>query len=733
MKIKKDIDYSIDSIKLNKNTITLYGWAASEDPDNKVFFDVTDSSGNYVKYRKDRIERKDVSALKYGNRENSLYGFALTFPYKRNNFYTLTFYNDKDSVVLSISKAFLNKYRVHKAISSIIHGKPLKNLQLKKGMDYNHWFKQTSPDKKELSLEKHEKFPMNAPKFSIVVPLYETPEVYLKALIGSFLAQTYTNFEVCFADGSSEDKKLKTIVQKYSHHDSRIKYHFIGENRGISGNTNEALHMATGDFIVLCDHDDLITPNALYEFAKAIIDNPECDSIYSDEDKISSNGKDLFDPHFKPDFNEDMLTSVNYICHLFGVRKSLVQKFGEFDSSYDGAQDYDFIFRMTEHSKQIVHVAKILYHWRTHQNSTSENPESKLYAYEAGAKAIRAHYHRVHPEIEIERIEKGISLGIYHTCFKFKEQPFVSVIIPNKDHTADLDKVIRSLIQKSTWKSLEFIIVENNSTDEKTFTYYDKIEQEFPQVHVVRYKGTFNFSKICNFGASKAKADYLLFMNNDVELINPDSVLEMMGYAQRTDVGVVGCRLLYDDNTIQHAGVVVGIGGTADHVFRGHFSENDTYFNRAMIAQDYSAVTAAVMMVRRDAFEAAGRFDENLAVAFNDIDFCLKVRSINKLVVYTPYASFHHYESKSRGFEDTFDKQVRFVSEIKVFLGKWTPFIKKGDPYYNPNLTVHNNDYSYRNLAIEEVGSTFYGDYYIHCLLTQTPEYFVKTHQEKTF
>ena len=521
------------------------------------------------------------------------------------------------------------------------------------------------------------------------MPLYRTPKGYLKELIESIEAQTYVKWELCLADGSP-DNKLEMFVKSYQ--DERIKYRYIGENLGISGNTNKAVEMATGDFIVLCDHDDLITPDALFEFAKEIVADSEVDSIYSDEDKIDEKSYDVFDPSFKPDFNIDMLRSQNYICHLYGVRRELVEKYGMFNSEYDGAQDYDFILRMSEHSRKIAHVAKILYHWRTHQGSTALNPESKMYAYDAGARAIGAHYARVLPEIQIERIENGYTLGMYHTVFKFNEYPLISVIIPNKDHTDDLDKAIRSMIEKGTWPNLEFIVVENNSTEEKTWEYYKKIEKEYSQVKVVYYDGIFNYAKINNFGVRHARGEYYLFMNNDVELIEPDSLKEMMGYGQRNDVGAVGCRLLYEDNTLQHAGVILGIGGIAGHAFIGLRSEGETYLNRAMLTQDMSAVTAAVMLVKKEVFEKVEGFDERFAVAFNDIDICMKIREDKKLIVYAPYACFHHYESKSRGAEDTPEKIERFINEVNLFNSKWRSFIENGDPYYNCNFSKKHTD-----------------------------------------
>jgi len=726
MSKNKDISYSIDVIRLANDILTITGWASSKDPKDKVYIDVYTQAGEHIKYRKTRTERWDVSMANFGELLDEPLGFTLAFHYDPQNKYFIKLFNSNSSVTVKITKNYISWTKFRNKIAAKISHIPSFNPNEPAAIKYDKWFRRIKPNTEELEKQSNYVFPKDAPKFSIVIPLYKTPDHYLRELIQSILKQTYANFEVCFADGSPAEDGLKEKVSVFSANDPRMKYTLLSENKGISDNTNAAVAMAQGDFIVLCDHDDLLAPNALFEFTKAIMDHPDCDVLYSDEDKIDSAGKKYFEPNFKPDFNIDLLTATNYICHLFGVRKSLVDKYGAFNSEFDGSQDYDFILRMTENARNVIHVPKILYHWRTHQNSTSSNPESKLYAYTAGARAIQNYYHNKWPNIAIDKIETGVSLGIYHIIFHFDEQPLISVIIPNKDHTADLDKAIRSLITLGTWKNLEFIIVENNSVEPETFGYYKKITAEFSQVHVIHYEGSFNYSKINNLGVQSAKGKYLLFMNNDVELINPDSIQEMMGYAQRSDVGIVGCRLLYEDNTIQHAGVVIGIGGPADHVFRGQFSTNGTYFNRAMMVQDYSAVTAAVMLVRREVFDSVNGFDPLLAVAFNDVDFCLKVRAKNKLVVYNPYACFHHYESKSRGIEDTYEKQLRFVKEIRLFIERWNDFVLAGDPYYNPNLTVFASDFSVRNLEIENIGDSYYRSSFFQDLMSMSPEDFVK-------
>ena len=680
--------YRFESIMKKNDSIKISGFIVGHQPTDVAIFKY------FVGNREEHIEyttvvRNDVSNKYFQKTYKNSYGFSIILPLKKQAELQVSIGNETH--IFHINQIFLGwesfiiKLRNSKFVVKLKEF--IRNLYQRK-VTYKSWFKLTKASKEELIKQKEYKWAEDAPLFSIVVPLYRTPKGYLKELIDSIEAQTYVKWELCLADGSP-DNKLEMFVKSYQ--DERIKYRYIGENLGISGNTNKAVEMATGDFIVLCDHDDLITPDALFEFAKEIVADSEVDSIYSDEDKIDEKSYDVFDPSFKPDFNIDMLRSQNYICHLYGVRRELVEKYGMFNSEYDGAQDYDFILRMSEHSRKIAHVAKILYHWRTHQGSTALNPESKMYAYDAGARAIGAHYARVLPEIQIERIENGYTLGMYHTVFKFNEYPLISVIIPNKDHTDDLDKAIRSMIEKGTWPNLEFIVVENNSAEEKTWEYYKKIEKEYSQVKVVYYDGIFNYAKINNFGVRHARGEYYLFMNNDVELIEPDSLKEMMGYGQRNDVGAVGCRLLYEDNTLQHAGVIVGEIGVAEHIFKKQI-EGMTYHARAMLTQDMSAVTAAVMLVKKEVFEKVEGFDERFAVAFNDIDICMKIREDKKLIVYAPYACFHHYESKSRGAEDTPEKIERFINEVNLFNSKWRSFIENGDPYYNCNFSKKHTD-----------------------------------------
>lgn len=576
--------------------------------------------------------------------------------------------------------------------------------RLRPEINYDKWLKENSPGKEEIKAQRNATWE-TMPLFSVVVPVYRTPEPFLRAMIESVINQTYGNWELLIGDGGyrEDNGQAARIVAEYQKLCPAIRYKKIDKNLGIAENTNEAMEMAGGDYLVFMDHDDLITVDALYEAAKAIQETG-ADILYSDEDKIDMQGRKHFMPHFKPDFNMDLLRTVNYICHLLLVRKSLADELGGFRPRYNGAQDYDFILRCVERSHNIHHIPKILYHWRSHEHSTAENPESKLYAFEAGRRAIEAHYKRLGIPAAVEQ---GISHGIYRTAYLWNDEPFVSVLIPNKDHREDLKLCLDSL-KRQDYRNLEIIIIENNSQDKSTFDFYKELEKE-DNVRIVTYEGEFNYSKINNYGAGFARGGYLWLLNNDVELIGSRCLTELLGFAMRDDVGVTGARLYFGDGTIQHAGVVIGFGGIAGHTFVNQRREELGYFARAMCQQDYSAVTAACLLTRTDVFRQAGGMTEELSVAFNDIDYCLKVRRLGKLVVYNPYAEAYHYESKSRGAEDTKEKVLRFHKEILLFAEYWGDILKNGDPYYNPNLTLDRADFALKTRR--EMGRPW--DYYL--------------------
>ena len=563
-------------------------------------------------------------------------------------------------------------------------------------MSYEQWRKVNRLTQKEIERQESEKFDCE-PIISILVPLYCTPSEYLKELIKSIQLQTYQNWELCLSDGSGSGNMDHTYINECMHADARIKLICSEKPLEIAENTNLALEIASGDFVAFADHDDLLAVNALYECVKVINSYPEVEIIYTDEDKVSMNGKTHFQPHFKSDFNLDLLRSMNYICHFLVVKKSIQEQVGMLRKEYNGAQDYDFVLRCVEKSSHIYHISKILYHWRAHQDSTAENPESKMYAFEAGKRAVESHLERCN---EKAVVSMGEHLGVYRVRYELIDQPLVSILIPNKDHVEDLKRCVKSLYAVSAYSNFEIIIIENGSVENSTFEYYNNILATHKNVQVVTWNNEngFNFSALNNFGAKCAKGEYLLFLNNDTEVISKDSISEMVSYMNREEVGAVGARLYYPDGTIQHAGVIVGLGGIAGHAFKDFSRYEGGYFYRILCTQDYSAVTAACMMMSKTLFVEIGGFDEKLKVAFNDIDLCMQIRRKGKLIVYTPYAELYHYESKSRGLENTKEKVERFNGEVKYFANKWKKELEEGDPYYNRNLTLEKHDFSLKIL-----------------------------------
>ncbi len=549
--------------------------------------------------------------------------------------------------------------------------------------EYRKWIKQNTPTEEELKIQENTTF-KDALKISIVVPMYNTDIQFFKELIFSVVNQTYKNWELCLADGSQqENNEFKKIVKQ----DKRIKYHFIGENKGISGNTNEAIKMATGDFIGLLDHDDTLPPFSLFEVVKCINENPNAELIYSDEDKIDLCGKHRFGVHFKPDFSPDFLRSNNYICHFSIFKNSLMKELEGERSKYDGAQDFDLVLRASEKTKNIVHISKVLYHWRAHPNSTAQSTNPvKSYAYEAGILVIEDHLKRQGISATVSH---GNSLGTYRTKYDIIGTPKVSIIIPTKDGISYLKKCLNSILNKTTYKNYEIVLVENNSTQKETFDFYESLKEN-KKIKILYYKEKgFNYSKIINYGVKNSSGDFILQLNNDITIITPDWLEEMIGFAQRDDVGAVGVKAYYPDKSIQHAGVVIGMHKVAGHIFKNLPANVSIYFGRDGTIQNFSAVTGACMMSKKSIYEEVGFMDESFPVAFNDIDFCLKIRKTGKLIVYDPFVEIIHDESKTRGYEDmSEEKQLRFQQDIDCFLNKWREFYEKGDPYYNKNFSL---------------------------------------------
>ena len=548
------------------------------------------------------------------------------------------------------------------------------------------------PTKEEARQQRETRFSRNI-RFSILVPLYNTPVEYLTAMIQSVQAQTYRNWELCLADGSdAEHGEVRKICRKFARRDRRIKYQKLDQNRGISENTNACIAVATGDYIGLFDHDDLLHPSALFEDMKAICEQ-DADFIYTDENTFHETPADAYWPHYKPDYAPDTLRSYNYICHFTVFARSLLDQTGPFRKEFDGSQDYDLILRLTEKAKHIVHIPRVLYYWRSHANSTASDISAKPYTMTAARKALAEHLERVGLKGEVS---DSTIPSTYRIRYEIEGEPLVSIVIPTMDHVDDLRKCVESIRDRSTWKRWEIIIVENNSKEQETFDYYNELKDD-SRIRVVTWEKGFNFSGICNLGAARAKGDYILLLNNDMEVITPDWLEQMLMFAQRDDVGAVGAMLYYPDDTIQHAGVILGIGGVGGHSHK-YFKRGDYgYASRLTIAQNLSAVTAACILMPRRVWEEVGGLDEGYAVAFNDVDLCMRIREAGYLIIWTPYAELYHYESKSRGYEDSPEKQMRFKSEIDRFLARWQGELDAGDPYYNPNLTLDHEDFSFRD------------------------------------
>ena len=557
----------------------------------------------------------------------------------------------------------------------------------KKIHEANSW-----PSEEEQAKQRKRSFPRDI-LFSILVPLYNTPEEYLRAMIESVQNQTYGRWELCLADGSDEAHSyVGQCCEALARDDRRIRYKKLESNKGISENTNACIEMATGDYIALLDHDDVLHPSALYENMKAICER-DADFIYSDESIFHKKPTDVYYSHFKSDFAPDTLRSYNYICHLTVFRRSLLDEIGGgFRSQFDGSQDYDLVLRLTEKAEHIIHIPKALYYWRSHSASVASSVKAKPYTINSGKAALADHLERVGL--------KGIVMdsmfpSTYRVQYDIEGEPLVSIVIPNMDHVDDLKACIDAISGKSTWKNREIIIVENNSKNAETFEYYRALESR-ADIRVVTWEGGFNFAAICNFGARAAKGDYILLLNNDIQVITPDWLEQMLMFAQRKDVGAVGAMLYYPDDTIQHAGIIIGIGGSAGHSHKGFPRGEYGYLMRLTVAQDLSGVTGACCMVPRRVWEEVGGLDERFVVAFNDVDLCLRIRKAGYLIVWTPYAELYHFESKSRGYEDTPEKQKRFMGERALLRKRWGDVIDAGDPYYNPNLTLDREDFSLR-------------------------------------
>lgn len=531
---------------------------------------------------------------------------------------------------------------------------------------------------------------------SILVPLYNTPEPFLRQMIQSVLDQTYGGWQLCLADGSDEAHgQVEEICREYGKNESRIVYRKLEKNMGIAGNTNACLELATGEFVALFDHDDILHPSVLYEYVK-VINEKNADYIYCDETTFRDGDiNKMLTLHFKPDYAPDNLRANNYICHFSCFDRTLLEKTPLFRPQFDGSQDHDMILRLTDLARNVVHVPRLLYYWRSHSGSVASGIEAKSYAVEAARGAVKDHL-KSHGFQNFRITGTRAFETIFKISYEVLGNPKISIVIANKDHTEDLKRCIASILEKSTYDHFEIIVVENNSTEPEIFAYYDWIRQQDERVRVVTYEGAFNYSAVNNLGVREAAGDYILLLNNDTQVITVNWMEELLMYAQREDVGAVGAKLYYANKTIQHAGVVIGLGAhrTAGHTHYGQSRENLGYMGRLCYAQNVSAVTGACLLVKKALYEEVGGLEEEFAVSLNDVDFCLKLRKRGYLNVFTPFAELYHFESISRGLDDRGEKALRYERESAMFREKWKQELEAGDPYYNPNFSLDRSDFS---------------------------------------
>ena len=710
--MEKNIYFYIDSIDIALNqSIYIRGWAFS------VHGDVDIALREKISYRVSRMERPDVEEKYKEKTVPKLVGFDIVVSNSSHKKIHVIFSDGTNEEICVVNidenlnswskiykkgKKAWNKFNIAnvKKFFHIVRDKGVvRAIRLTKDAltlnndGYHSKFLASFPSSEELRKQRLKNFEY-APLISIIVPVFNTKPPFLKAMIESVVNQSYENWELCIAD-ASDSVDTWTILEQYNIRDERIKICKINKNLGIAGNSNAALELAVGDYIALLDHDDMLTENALYEIVD-VLNVKTCggraDFIYTDEDKVDEQGKKYSNPHYKPDYSPDMLRSYNYICHLSVISSALLDKIGRvFYCEFDGAQDYDFILRATEKAERVVHIPKILYHWRMAAMSTAHDPRKKTYTHEAGRRAIEAHLKRIGKKGIVKDGAQGQVPNSYKVDYEIARQDKVSIIIPNYNHKEDLERCIESIFSKTTYSNYEIIIVENNSDEQSVFDYYSKID-DGSRVRVIYWPSEFNYSAINNYGAKNASGKYFLFLNNDIEIISPDWIEQLVMYAQFNENGAIGAKLYYPDDTVQHAGVIVGLGGVAAHSHR-YFSRNSLgYFSRLVLVQNLSAVTGALLLVRRDVFDKVHGFEEKLKVTFNDVDFCMRVRAAGFFNIFNPEVEAYHYESKSRGLDESEEKHERFMNESRFFCDRWGE--NAVDPYYNVNLTLGREDFS---------------------------------------
>lgn len=707
------IEYHIDEEQITQgNILTIKGWVVNQMDSDDVFVQNTD--GKVLECTITRHRRPDVEEVK-GISEDAKrnLGFCITINLENIHSQNICIcFGSQDMQktykvnVKKLKRENTGLYQQIKLLSPENRQKNreyikengigrfvryVRNSQLKDGeQEYEDWLKDHEAFRKELKRQRNAIFSY-MPLVSIVVVLEDTDIECLNSVINAYVNQTYSNWQLCLVDVNQGEEIGEFLRKKYKK-EIRISYKKITEDKGASENLNAALKLAMGDYILFSGQKIVPAPDALFWMIKAVTEK-KADMIYTDEDEASTDGRHHYAPKFKPDFNLFRLRENNYIGQFWTIRKEVLEQAGKFRSEYDGAQNFDMILRCSEQAEKIVHIPRVLCHYMEKKNKESKEQQQR--SWEAGRRALEDHYSRMQISAVTELADKA---GWYRTHLAIQGEPMISIIIPSKDHINDLELCVSSIEEKTTWKNYEIIIVENNSVEKETFVYYETLKNRYPNVRILTWKKEFNYSAINNFAVREAQGEYLLFLNNDVEIITDSWLEEMLQFCQLKGVGMVGAKLYYPDDTIQHAGVVVGLGGVAAHVLCKLPRDAEGYMGRLRCVQEMSAVTAACMMVKTSVFKAVDGFDEELKVAFNDIDLCMKVRRIEEKIIFTPYAELYHYESKSRGMEDTPEKQLRFSREVNCFRRKWERELLKGDPYYSPNLTLNNTDCSLRKL-----------------------------------
>ncbi|OSH43135.1 glycosyltransferase family 2 protein [Enterococcus faecalis] len=711
--MNEDIKVIFDSIYRDKttNNLTITGWALDTITKESPTFTINNEN-QVSAYNIQRVLREDVNQI-YQTEPAIEAGFVVTLEGIKQK-KVLPFHFQSSAHVVTVDFLLNKKYPVipgtedkvtrlwikakkgfkYMAKNGISHTiQRAKIEKLRNQASYPNWLARNEVLDIEAMTQEIATFHYQ-PKISIAMPVYNVEEKWLRLCIDSILNQVYTNWELCMADDASTDPNVKKILTEYQQLDERIRVVFREQNGHISEATNSALAIATGEFVALLDNDDELAINAFYEVVKVLNENPELDLIYSDEDKIDMDGN-RSDPAFKPDWSPDLLLGTNYISHLGVYRRSILEEIGGFRKGYEGSQDYDLVLRFTEKTtkERIKHIPKVLYYWRMLPTSTAVDQGSKGYAFEAGLRAVQdalvrrgMNGHATH----------GAANGLYDVYYDIESEKLVSIIIPTKNGYKDVQRCVSSIIEKTTYQNYEIIMADNGSTDPKMHELYAEFEQQLPgRFFVESIDIPFNFSTINNRAAKKAHGEYLLFLNNDTEVITENWLTLMVSFAQQERIGCVGAKLLYPNNTVQHAGVILGLGGVAGHGHYGYPHGDLGYFGRLAINVNYSAVTAACLLMKKADFDAVGGFEEAFTVAFNDVDLCLKVQALGRDNVWLHEAELYHFESQTRGYDDKGKKKKRFEQEKVMMEEKWGPLIEN-DPFYNPNLTRDIPNFSLR-------------------------------------